>query len=384
MAEFACAQLPGVERSNHCYSKLAEISFQISSSGRHGEFVLSILDLRSVMSKPVEELRERAALKGVFYWHARSASYSAKSRYAIRTDLLPSRTSFSTLSFYVFCLMFRLAERDRCHEVMSGSNTVHSLERGLAILRIVAGSGPAGFRLTDIVELAGMHKASVARILDTLVNGQAIRKGADKRYYVDDAFRAVFGMPKSTIMIRDAVRPAISRVVEDLGDAAFLSVRSGFDSLCVERHVGWYAMQALSLNVGSRRPLGIGAGAMSLLAHLDEDEQEAIFADLPRRLSAFPHITVDEVRREAAATRVKDYAHLPNFVVPGMTGMGVAIRDRDGIVVGAISVAAVGERLNGQRHEHALRTLREARQVAEERLASGSSEIHSFAERIAS
>lgn len=267
---------------------------------------------------------------------------------------------------------------------MSGSNTVHSLERGLAILRIVAGSGPAGFRLTDIVELAGMHKASVARILDTLVTGQAIRKGSDKRYYVDDAFRSVFGMPKSTIMIRNAVRPAISRVVEDLGDAAFLSVRSGFDSLCVERHVGWYAMQALSLNVGSRRPLGIGAGAMSLLAHLGEDEQETIFADLPRRLSAFPHIAVEEVRREAAVTRVKDYAHLPNFVVPGMTGMGIAIRDSDGIVVGAISVAAVGERLNGPRHELALRTLREARQVAEERLANGSSEVHSIAERIAS
>ena len=53
-----------------------------------------------------------------------------------------------------------------------------------------------------------------------------------------------------------------------MSPSAVLSLPSGIESLCIDVEEGTYPIRANYLRVGSRRPLGVGAGSLALLAWL--------------------------------------------------------------------------------------------------------------------
>ncbi|RAH99030.1 IclR family transcriptional regulator [Acuticoccus sediminis] len=236
---------------------------------------------------------------------------------------------------------------------------MQSVSRAITTLRTVAETGTAGARVTDVSLHLGLHKASTSRLLASLVSLGALVRGEDRRFRVDADFLATLGAPANQARLRQAARPGLARLTHELQDTSFLSVRSGLDSLCIDRHVGAYPIQALSLDIGSRRPLGVGAGSLALLAWLAEPEGEETLQAQAGRLGNYPHITVEMIRANAGIARGAGVTELPNFVIPGMTGMGAPVRDASGLVVAAISVAAVGDRLSGARREQATALLME-------------------------
>jgi Transcriptional regulator len=52
------------------------------------------------------------------------------------------------------------------------------------------------------------------------------------------------------------------RLSERSADTALLSVRSGVEALYLARSVGSHPLQPNYLQIGSRRPLGVGAGSL--------------------------------------------------------------------------------------------------------------------------
>jgi DNA-binding IclR family transcriptional regulator len=60
-----------------------------------------------------------------------------------------------------------------------------------------------------------------------------------------------------------AAEPSLARVSAALGDTLFLTVRTGFDTLCVARRIGPYPIQVLSIEVGARRPLGVSSAGVA-------------------------------------------------------------------------------------------------------------------------
>ena len=236
---------------------------------------------------------------------------------------------------------------------------VQSIRRAISILRFVAQSGAGGCRMSDISRALDLHKASASRILTTLVASEAIERDPDRRFRIRAGFQSALGMPPSSARLRLAARPALARLVDALGDAAFLSVRSGFEAVCLDRQVGAYPIQALSLDVGSRRPLGIGAGSLALLAWLDGGEIAEAVASNTIRLRAYTAFTSDIIAALAEEARGQGYTAVQDLVIRGMTGIGVPVRDHSGAVVAAISIAAVTERLVAERRSMAVELLRD-------------------------
>jgi hypothetical protein len=70
--------------------------------------------------------------------------------------------------------------------------------------------------------------------------------------------------------IRDLCADALDRVAAETGDTAFLIIRSGDDSLCVDRREGAFPIKTFTVDVGVRRPLGVGAGSLAILTALPE------------------------------------------------------------------------------------------------------------------
>ena len=244
------------------------------------------------------------------------------------------------------------------------TQSVQSVARALRIARFVAGAGEAGSRLSEIALGVGLHKASASRLLQTLEQEGVVRRCVDRKFRLCDAFRREIGAPASTEHLRQVAAGGLAQIAARMGDATFLSVRSGHDALCVDRQLGDFPIQALSLHVGARRPLGVGAGSLALLAWLPEEERE-IIAAREDRLTSYPHISEEIIRRAGAAARENGFTDLRDVVVPGMTGIGVPLRNGNGTVVAAISTATTNERLAGARRDAAIRLLIEVRDSIE-------------------
>lgn len=234
-----------------------------------------------------------------------------------------------------------------------------SVGRAIAVLRLIGAAPEPGMRLRDISEALELHKTSMSRMLTTLSSLGVIERDRNRCFRVSDEFRTSFGTPLATTRLRQAARPALSMLSETLEDVAFLSVPNGLDSLCVTRYIGTYPIQALSLNVGGRRPLGVGAGSLALLAWAPDDERDQLIEMQRPRLANF-RVGVEDISAAVQEAQAQGFTDLPGFVIQGMTGMGIPVRDPSGMVVAALSVAAITERLSGTRRELAIRALEEA------------------------
>src|SRR5690606_7313088 len=97
-------------------------------------------------------------------------------------------------------------------------------------------------------------------------------------------------------------------LAEQTGDTVFLTVRSGFDGVCVDRKEGSYPVKAFVLEPGRRRPLGVGAGNVAILASLPEDEIARICAVNRSRIQQkYPRYSEDELARRIERTQALGY-----------------------------------------------------------------------------
>lgn len=246
-----------------------------------------------------------------------------------------------------------------------------SVGRAVTVLRLVGAAPEPGMRLRDISEALDLHKTSTSRMLTTLCALGVVERDRNRCFRISDAFRTSLGTPLTTTRLREAARPALSMLSDTLEDVAFLSVPNGLDSLCVARYIGTYPIQALSLNVGGRRPLGVGAGSLALLAWAPDDTRDHLIEMQRPRLANY-RVTVDDITAAVAQAQAQGFTDLPGFVIQGMTGMGIAVRDPSGVVVAALSVAAITERLSGARRELAIDALKDAAANMQSRLRAGS------------
>lgn len=267
-----------------------------------------------------------------------------------------------------------MTQKDQGLEPDIQKDAMMSVGRAIAVLRLLGAAPEPGMRLRDISEALELHKTSASRMLATLGALGVIERDRNRCFRVSDEFRTSFGTPLTTTRLRQAARPALGMLSETLEDVAFLSVPNGLDSLCVARYIGTFPIQALSLNVGRRRPLGVGAGSLALLAWLPDEERDQLI-ELQRPRLANYRLGVEDIAAAVQVARAQGFTDLPGFVVQGMTGMGIPVRDPSGVVVAALSVAAITERLSGSRRDLAIRALKDAAADMEARLRGNSSGV---------
>ena len=230
---------------------------------------------------------------------------------------------------------------------MRQSSETNSAQKICRILRVL--STPQPLRLADIAEGSGINRATVLRLLDTLIaEGFVVRDEASKRYLLgDEALHLGIAM-QGRDHIRDRARPLLLQLAALTGDTVLLSARSGIESVCIDREFGSYPIRASYLDLGMRRPLGVGAGSLALLAWLPPDEVAALWPLIAPNLKRHPRITLALLQREVATARRQGYALLLDVVVEQMGGIAVPVFGSDGRPVAAISIAALSQRIRSR------------------------------------
>jgi len=228
-----------------------------------------------------------------------------------------------------------------------GINAPSSVQKACLILRAM--SDARNIRLTDIAQAAGQDKATTLRLLEVLArHGFVNRDPESKRYSLGPEIFTLGAAAMARSDPRARVRPSLIQLVRSFEDTAILSVPRGAESVCVDVQVGTFAIRANYLEIGSRRPLGIGAGSLALLAWLPDDEIEALMPFVSDRLSTYPLLSPAIIRKAIDDSRRRGYAMLLDVVVPRMGGIAVPILSEDGRPCAAISIAALSERVSGR------------------------------------
>jgi len=231
------------------------------------------------------------------------------------------------------------------------AGNLQSIDRSIALVRATAYS-PAGLRLTELSDAVGLSKSTTHRIVSTLVRHGLLRLSEGKRVYTPGGELYRLGIAAAHhFSLVEIARPSLQRLAELTEDTVFLSIIDGRDALCLDRVSGHFPIKALTLAIGDRRPLGVGAGSLALLAALPEDEWRAIVAEESQRLPRYGAFTAPALTRWALKARRQGFAYNPERIVAGMSAVAVAIRGGEGRPIGAISVAAIAQRMPGERLE---------------------------------
>jgi len=231
---------------------------------------------------------------------------------------------------------------------LASEDSTSSLQRAMRLLQAIGEAGPS--RVSDLARALGYTQATTHRLLQQLVEGGLVNQSVqDRRYALGMGLFALAARAGEQAGLRPLCRPVLMRLGAALGDSVFLLVRAGFDAMCLDRWEGPLPIRSFTGDIGGRVPLGVGQGAMAILAHLPEAEREEVLRYNVPRLVGMGSIDGVFLRAEIARTRQLGYSATHTGVLEGMAGVGVPIFDAAGRVVAALSVGTLAARLDDDR-----------------------------------
>ena len=249
------------------------------------------------------------------------------------------------------------------------NGSVRVISRSFQVLRILALGGEHGIRLKEIVVHSGMSRPTVHRILQTLISeGVAEQDPATRRYRLGPEI-SLLGMSRpAQFPVRVAAELYLSALANELGDTVFLTIRTGWDSVAIDRKTGSYPIKVLAIDVGVRRPLGIGVAGVMLLATLEPDESDHICEMNTGRLPA-DGPSMDTIKARVAQARHHGYAYSEVGILKGTRAVAIPVLDAYGQVAATLAVAAMADRLGTAELPRVLDAMRNKAELITRRLA---------------
>lgn len=144
---------------------------------------------------------------------------------------------------------------------------------------------------------------------------------------------------------REICQPSLDRIGRKTGHIAFLTIRSGNDAISIARSKG-RPLEFSYLQVGTHRPLGIGAGSLAILMSLEDREVEKIVTANARRFKSYAPINIQMLLEWVRIARQQGFASHDERLLKGVSGAAVQVTDSSGTILGAISVSALVSRLD--------------------------------------
>lgn len=211
---------------------------------------------------------------------------------------------------------------------------VQSLERAFAILDEVA-QRPAG--VTAIAERVRLPKSTVARLLATLEDLEAVERIGGARWRIGPGVAALSSAASPERSLISIVRPYLADLVAELGEDAGLGLPDGNEILYVDQVESDNPVQVRDWT-GTRAPMHAVPSGLVLLAEWPE---EALQAYLGGELVALTRRTVTDpprLRKRLAEVRRLGYAWGLEEYAEGIDSVAAPIRDARDKAIAAIHV----------------------------------------------
>lgn len=222
-----------------------------------------------------------------------------------------------------------------------------SIARAARILDVLA-AVPDGMALSQIVESSGFSKTTAFRVLANLQDVGFVFQDPESRLYVLGHKLAHISQIAARSNIANLAERPMARLAALSEDTVFLSIPEGVAAICVARATGAYPIRTLTLNVGDRRPMGVGAGALALLCAMSAEKRTAILTANQGWMGEFG-ITAADILAGVSDYQTAGYAANIGRVVAGTTAVSVPVITANNRVVAALAIGAVDARMPAER-----------------------------------
>ena len=224
-----------------------------------------------------------------------------------------------------------------------------SIERALLLLREIAAHNRTGSRLLDLATRTSLQRPTVHRMLKCLAHEGMVQQDADSHRYYLGSMAFELGLTAAPrFNLRETCHPGMERIAEATGDTVFLTQRSGLDSVCIDRHEGTFPIKTFTLDVGMRRPLGVGTGSLAILAGLSDDEMQTIVSHNQSRYEEYS-MSGAPLLAQARKAQKLGYSMREAPTLAGVRSVGQAIRNQSGTAFAALSVSSISSRMTEKR-----------------------------------
>lgn len=240
-----------------------------------------------------------------------------------------------------------------------------SIERVVALLRQLAAASPGnGASAAHLAARTGLDRGTAHRMLQCLAREGLLGYDEQTRRYHFGPLAYEIGLAAAERMdLAQLCRPTVARIAEETGDTAFLMVRSGDDAVCADRAEGSYPIKTFVVDVGTRRPLGVGAGSLAMLSALPDELARQVLANNTDRLDAYG-MNAAALRAMTERTHREGYVAMDVVGVPGARAVAMPVLAAEGRPVAALSVAAISARMGPARERELAALLgRKAREL---------------------
>lgn len=201
------------------------------------------------------------------------------------------------------------------------------LDKAVGILNAIAES-PCG--LAELCDRTGLPRATAHRLAAGLEFHRLLARDSDGRWQLGSALRELSTRGGDPLLAAGAA--VLPELREMTGESVQLYRREGHTRVCIAALEPTAGLRD-TVPVGARLPMTAGSGARVLLAYSDAATRQAI---LPT--ARFTERTLAEVRR-------RGWAHSAAEREAGVASVAVPVRDRNGIVIAAVSVSGPIDRM---------------------------------------
>lgn len=234
------------------------------------------------------------------------------------------------------------------------------ISRAAEVLRAIPRGAPEGRRLRDLAASTGLTEPTVRRILLALIHEQFVVQDDDSKLYRLGPLAFELGLASGFhARVVELCRPHLRSLASDTGDTCFLALRTGTETVCLDRADGLQPINAKVAEIGERLLLGVGTGGVALLAAMQDAEIEEVLSAKAYSQSPVPP---DEIRGRVVSTRARGFADISDKPIQGVRGVGVAVPTDRGLPTLSLSIVAPLERLT---EDHLARILPILRMTAE-------------------
>lgn len=213
----------------------------------------------------------------------------------------------------------------------SATSGIQSIERAFSVLLAIA-TEPAG--ITDVARRVSLPVSTVARLLSTLENLQAVVRQDDGVSYRIGPLVSSLAAGNDTTLIGRA-RPFLTELVDRVGETAGLSVLDGDDVLYLD-HVGAEHVIQIQDWTGKRVPFHVVSSGLVLFAYEDQSRIDSVSA---KKLEPFTeHTTTSGAQLRDRLQRIRDAGvawTVEEFQV-GLTSVAAPVFNRAGQAIAAI------------------------------------------------
>jgi IclR family transcriptional regulator, KDG regulon repressor len=237
------------------------------------------------------------------------------------------------------------------------------LAKGLDILEKLAQSN-AGMTVVELADSIGIHKTSIYRYINTLLEAGYVQNDGDGRYQLGNKILELGSQKLRQMPLREVAHPFLIELNAQTEMTVHLCVLDGHNVVYIDKIESHRTLPIMS-RIGSHAPVYCTAVGKALLSGLPTDQVVSILKgmDLEKRT---PNTITDALKLldEIKLTADRGYAIDNEEHEPGIKCFAVPVRGYGGDLIGAISITGLEREFDDLGHAKGLES--EIKSVADE------------------